>query len=62
MDHVAHIFSSRVQELTSSAIREVLRITERPEVIPLAGGLPAPATLPVEAIQVMCARTFADSP
>lgn len=42
MDHTACTFSSRAQKLTSSAIREILKITERPEVISFAGGLPAP--------------------
>lgn len=36
-------FSERAQQLTSSAIREILKVTERPEVISFAGGLPAPA-------------------
>jgi 2-aminoadipate transaminase len=34
----------------SSAIRDLLEITERPEVISLAGGLPCPDAFPVEAI------------
>src|SRR5690606_19483090 len=41
------VFSQRAQQLTSSAIREILKITERPEVISFAGGLPAPAGFPV---------------
>ena len=40
--------SRRAQALTSSAIREILKVTERPEVISFAGGLPSPATFPVE--------------
>jgi 2-aminoadipate transaminase len=62
MDHASCTFSSRAQKLTSSAIREILKITERPEVISFAGGLPAPVTFPVEAIQAACARMFADNP
>ena len=62
MDHSACTFSRRAQQLTSSAIREILKITERPEVISFAGGLPAPVTFPVEAIQAACARMFADNP
>jgi 2-aminoadipate transaminase len=41
-------FSQRAQQLESSAIREILKITARPEVISFAGGLPSPATFPVE--------------
>jgi DNA-binding transcriptional MocR family regulator len=40
-------FSERAQ-LQSSFIREILKITQRPEIISFAGGLPSPATFPVE--------------
>ncbi|MBV8626746.1 MAG: PLP-dependent aminotransferase family protein, partial [Paraburkholderia sp.] len=38
--------SERARKLTSSAIREILKVTERPEVISFAGGLPSPVTFP----------------
>jgi 2-aminoadipate transaminase len=41
-------FSRRAQQLQSSVIREILKVTVRPEVISFAGGLPSPATFPVE--------------
>lgn len=41
-------FSARARAMESSAIREILKVTERPEVISFAGGLPAPATFPVK--------------
>ncbi len=41
-------FSQRAQQLQSSVIREILKVTMRPEVISFAGGLPSPATFPVE--------------
>ena len=41
-------FSKRSQQLQSSAIREILKITMRPEITSFAGGLPSPATFPVE--------------
>ena len=41
-------FSQRAEQLQSSAIREILKITMRPEIISFAGGLPSPATFPVE--------------
>ncbi|MGA2551970.1 MAG: PLP-dependent aminotransferase family protein [Burkholderiaceae bacterium] len=43
--------SRRAQNLTSSAIREILKVTERPEVISFAGGLPSPEGFPVEVIE-----------
>ncbi|MFZ6712195.1 PLP-dependent aminotransferase family protein [Undibacterium sp. TC9W] len=41
-------FSDRAEQLQSSAIREILKVTMRPEVISFAGGLPSPETFPVE--------------
>jgi 2-aminoadipate transaminase len=44
-------FSDRAEQLQSSAIREILKITMRPEIISFAGGLPSPQTFPVERMQ-----------
>jgi 2-aminoadipate transaminase len=41
-------FAQRADQLQSSFIREILKITQRQEVISFAGGLPSPATFPVE--------------
>ncbi|RJG01681.1 PLP-dependent aminotransferase family protein [Noviherbaspirillum sedimenti] len=41
-------FSRRAQKLESSAIREILKVTMRPEIISFAGGLPSPETFPVD--------------
>ena len=54
--------SERARKLTSSAIREILKVTERPEVISFAGGLPSPATFPAEEMRVACDRILRDSP
>jgi len=40
--------AQRAERLQGSAIREILKITMRPEIISFAGGLPSPATFPVE--------------
>jgi 2-aminoadipate transaminase len=37
-----------------SFIREILKVTERPEVISFAGGLPSPALIDVEGIRIAC--------
>lgn len=42
------VFSKSAQSMKRSAIREILKLTQQPEVISFAGGLPAPATFPVE--------------
>ncbi|MGB6241472.1 MAG: PLP-dependent aminotransferase family protein [Castellaniella sp.] len=45
------VFSQRARQLTSSAIREILKITERPEVISFAGGLPSPEGFPIQELR-----------
>lgn len=42
------VFSQRAQQLKSSVIRDILKVTMRPEVISFAGGLPSADTFPVE--------------
>lgn len=54
--------SRRAQALTSSAIREILKVTERPEVISFAGGLPSPATFPIQRMQAATDKVFAEAP
>ncbi|WP_250492080.1 PLP-dependent aminotransferase family protein [Caballeronia sp. GAWG1-1] len=54
--------SERARKLTSSAIREILKVTERPEVISFAGGLPSPQTFPVEEMRVASERILRDQP
>jgi 2-aminoadipate transaminase len=46
-------FSERAEQLQSSAIREILKVTARPEVISFAGGLPSPETFPVERMRTV---------
>lgn len=43
-------YAERIDGLKSSAIREILKITSRPEVISFAGGLPAPELFPLKEI------------
>jgi 2-aminoadipate transaminase len=54
--------AQRTRFLTSSAIREILKITERGEVISFAGGLPSPTTFPVERIREATLKVLADNP
>lgn len=44
-------FAARNQHLTSSPIRELLKLTQRPEIISFAGGLPAAELFPIDAFQ-----------
>jgi 2-aminoadipate transaminase len=45
------LFANRMTQLRPSTIREILKVTARPEIISFAGGLPAPELFPVEAVK-----------
>jgi 2-aminoadipate transaminase len=53
-------YAQRTQRMQSSAIRELLKLTDRPEMISFAGGLPAPEVFPVSAFQEACQRVLAE--
>jgi 2-aminoadipate transaminase len=44
--------------MNPSAIREILKVTERPGIISLAGGLPSPKTFPISAFAEACAAVL----
>ncbi len=44
-------YSTLASQAKASAIREILKLVQKPEIISLAGGLPDPATFPVEEIR-----------
>lgn len=44
-------YANRMYNVKKSYIREILKVTEKPEVISFAGGLPNPATFPVDGIK-----------
>lgn len=46
--------AERTQSMKSSAIRELLKITQLPDVISFAGGIPAPELFPVREIEEAC--------
>lgn len=46
--------------MKSSAVREILKVTERPEIVSFAGGLPAPEMFPVDALARAHAAVFAE--
>ena len=54
----AQRYAQRTQTVKSSIIRELLRITQRPEVISFAGGLPAPEVFPAERFRDACERVL----
>lgn len=56
-----HRYAQRTRTVKSSAIRELLKLTQRPEVISFAGGLPAPELFPVREFQDACNTVLRES-
>ena len=52
----------RAERMNPSVIREILKITERPGVLSLAGGLPSPDTFPVQAMREASERVLRETP
>jgi 2-aminoadipate transaminase len=53
-------YALRTLAIKSSAIRELLKVTQRPEVISFGGGLPAPEVFPVERFAEACHKVLAE--
>lgn len=51
-------YAQRTQKMEGSAIRELLKLTERGDIISFAGGLPAPELFPVERFAEATARVL----
>ncbi len=49
-------YARRTKGMVSSAIREILKVTQQPEVISFAGGLPAPKSFPVAEVKQAAGR------
>ena len=62
MDETPVPLVGRIGKLRSNAIRELLAITQRPDVISMAGGLPAADAFPVDEIRTVTARLLQDDP
>lgn len=46
--------AERAAKMNSSAIREILKLTDRPGIISMAGGLPSPKAFPLDAFTEAC--------
>ncbi len=53
-------YAARTKSITSSVIRELLKVTERPGMISFAGGLPAPEVFPVQRFQEACHKVLSE--
>src|SRR3954462_4585470 len=53
-------FARRASRITSSEIRELLKLLGRPDIISFAGGIPDPSLFPVDEIAAAHARILGD--
>ncbi len=60
LERYAGLFAARTRVMKSSAMRDLMAITERPEVISLAGGLPDTSTFPAESLAALLSHVAAD--
>jgi 2-aminoadipate transaminase len=56
IERYAGLFAKRTQVMKSSAMRDLMAVTARPEVISLAGGLPDTSTFPAEDFTALMAH------
>ncbi|HEX2359136.1 MAG TPA: PLP-dependent aminotransferase family protein [Solirubrobacterales bacterium] len=61
LERYAGLFATRTRVMRSSAMRDLMAITARPEVISLAGGLPDTSTFPPETFAAQMTRIAQES-
>jgi 2-aminoadipate transaminase len=61
LERYAGLFAERTRVMRSSAMRDLMAITARPEVISLAGGLPDTSTFPSESFAAQMTRIAQES-
>ena len=59
IERYSKLFAARTASMTSSAMRDLMAVTERPEVISLAGGLPDTSTFPKDSYAALMGRIAA---
>ncbi len=57
-----YTFSNKISSLQPSAIREILKATADPDIIPLAAGNPAPDAFPVEEVRKIAKQILDEKP
>ena len=53
-------YAQRTLGVKSSAIRELLKVTQKPEIISFGGGLPAPDVFPVQRFEEACHKVLTE--
>lgn len=54
-------FADRMNNIKASEIRELLKLTQKPEIISFAGGLPAPELFPIEKMKHIAVKVLDES-
>jgi len=62
MSNTPWTLAQRAARMNPSIIREILKVTEQPGILSLAGGLPSPDTFPIEAMREATTKVLADTP
>ncbi|MEA2103708.1 MAG: PLP-dependent aminotransferase family protein [Candidatus Cloacimonadota bacterium] len=57
-----NVFSDRAKGMKKSIIRELLKLTAKPEIISFAGGLPSPQSFPVEEVKEVVNEILINEP
>ena len=55
---INYLFADRMEHIPRSFVREILKITEDPEMISFAGGLPNPRSFPVDEIAAAASKVL----
>ena len=58
MQDLSVYLSANAHSMKKSVIRELLKLTNQPDIISFAGGLPAPETFPIEELRVASDQVF----
>jgi 2-aminoadipate transaminase len=61
IERYAALFATRTKSMRSSAMRDLMALTERPEVISLAGGWPDTSTFPADSYAALMSRVASES-
>lgn len=54
-------YAKRMQQVRASEIRELLKLTQSPDIISFSGGLPSPKLFPIEDIKTACQTVLSES-
>jgi 2-aminoadipate transaminase len=60
MDNINRLYSDRAGKMRKSEIRELLKLTQDPEIISFAGGLPNPKSFPIDDLKNVVQTVLSD--